>query len=54
MNDRQRGRAWRAGDYLGLVSDKPKPKIGSRSWWLRTAVMSAAVSVSLAIIFATR
>jgi hypothetical protein len=26
MTGSKRGRAWQAGEYLGLVSDKPKPR----------------------------
>ncbi len=45
----ERGRAWRAGEYLGLVSDKPKPKIGSQAWWLNVLFIGAisVVTVSL-------
>jgi len=54
MDDGQRGRAWRVGEYLGLVSDKPRPKIGSRSWWLSVAFVSAFVAVGMAVVVATR
>ena len=45
----KRGRAWRVGEYLGLVSDKPNPKFGSRAWWLNMvpSVVSAVVGVGL-------
>lgn len=25
---------WRVAEYLGLVADQLKPKIGTRQWWL--------------------
>lgn len=41
VDDRWRGPARRLGVYFGLVSDQPKPKIGSRKWWLNVAVSGA-------------
>jgi hypothetical protein len=40
---RDHGRVWRIGEYLGLVSDKPKPARGSREWWL--SLLSAVPAV---------
>ncbi len=54
MNDGQRRRAWGVGEYLGLVSDKPKPKIGSRSWWLSVVFVSVCVAAGMAVVVATR
>jgi len=41
VDDRWRGPTRRLSVYLGLVSDTPKPKIGSRKWWLSMAVSLA-------------
>jgi len=42
------------GEYLGLVSDKPKPKIGSRSWWFTVAFEAVCAAVGMAVLVATR
>lgn len=42
-----RGAAWRAAEYLGLVTDKPKPKFGTGRWWL--AMLGIAVVALVAV-----
>jgi len=49
MDSPQRGRWWRAAEYLGLVvAPENRPKRGSRVWWLQ----GLELMVVLAIIFA--
>jgi hypothetical protein len=43
--------AWRLAEYLGLVTDKPKPKVGSRQWWL---VISGAAVWGLTVVVLAR
>ena len=45
---------WRVGLYLGLVSDKPQPKIGSRTWWLNLILVTSFFLVGLAILHAVQ
>lgn len=45
----EHGRAWRVAEYLGLVTDKPKPKFGSRQWWLNILFISICVSVGILV-----
>lgn len=35
----EHSRAWQVAEYLGLVSDKPRPKVGSRQWWLNNLLL---------------
>lgn len=50
MKDRTRGRVWRVGEYLGLVTDQPRPKLGSRAWWLQLVSMGACLAVALVVL----
>jgi len=54
VKDGTRGRAWRLGEYLGLVTDKPKPKIGNRVWWLQLVFVAACIAVGLVVLNAVR
>ena len=42
MTDATHGRARRTAQYLGLVSDDPRPKVGSRQWWRGVSLAGAA------------
>jgi len=54
VKDGTRGRAWRLGEYFGLVTDKPKPKIGNRVWWLQLVFVAACIAVGLVVLNAVR
>lgn len=46
---RARGRVWRTAEFLGIVSDEPGPRPGSRRWWLGLLLVGGLVVVSLAV-----
>lgn len=45
---------WRVREYLGLVTDKPKPRVGGRLWWLQLAFVIACMAVGLGVLNAVR
>ncbi len=54
MEDKHHGRAWRVGRFVGIVTDKPAPKVGSRTWWLDLLFFMAFFGVSFWIFDAVR
>lgn len=54
MEDKHHGRAWRVGRFLGIVTDKRAPKVGSRTWWLDLLFFMAFFGVSFWMFDAVR
>lgn len=46
----QRGAMWRLGEYLGLVTDKPKPRVGSSGWWRAVLLIAFVSTVAVAVV----
>lgn len=47
--DERHGPAWRVGEHLGLVTDRPKPRVGSRAWWLVVLGVGTVAAASVAV-----
>jgi hypothetical protein len=45
----KRSAIWRSGEYLGLVSDRPKPRLGSGGWWRTVLLIGVIVTIALAV-----